>query len=107
MAEITRRPSVPVNVGGVWIGGHHSIAVQSMTNTDTADVAATVKQAEALALAGSELVRITVNTREAARGVYEIVTPLPDRPITVPVLGDLHYNRHILVSQNPVSAPAT
>ena len=69
MAEITRRPSVPVNVGGVCIGGTYPIAVQSMTNTDTADVASTVKQTEALAAAGSELVRITVNTREAAQAV--------------------------------------
>src|SRR5262245_12397951 len=106
MAEITRRPSVPVNVGGVWIGGNHSIAVQSMTNTDTADVAATVKQAEALALAGSELVRITVNTREAARGVYEIVTRLRDRHITVPIIGDFHYNGHILLREYPDCARA-
>ena len=63
MADIARRTSIPVNVGGVWIGGSYPIAVQSMTNTDTADVRATVAQVEALALAGSELVRITVNTR--------------------------------------------
>jgi (E)-4-hydroxy-3-methylbut-2-enyl-diphosphate synthase len=106
MAEITRRPTVPVNVGGVWIGGNHSIAVQSMTNTDTADVAATVKQAEALALAGSELVRITVNTHEAARGVYEIVTRLRDRHITVPIIGDFHYNGHILLREYPDCARA-
>src|SRR5262252_1011913 len=106
MAEITRRPSVPVNVGGVWIGGNHSIAVQSMTNTDTADVAATVQQAEALALAGSELVRITVNTREAARAVYEIVARLRDRHITVPIIGDFHYNGHILLREYPDCARA-
>src|SRR5499433_1657230 len=99
MADITRRPSVAVNVGGVWIGGNHSIAVQSMTNTDTADITATVKQAEALALAGSELVRITVNTREAARAVYEIVARLRDRHITVPIIGDFHYNGHILLRE--------
>ena len=73
MAEINRRATIAVNVGGVWIGGNHPIAVQSMTNTDTADVARTVEQAQALALAGSELVRVTVNTREAARAVAEIV----------------------------------
>src|SRR5215471_18039160 len=106
MAEITRRPSVPVDVGGVWIGGNHSIAVQSMTNTDTADITATVKQAEALALAGSELVRITVNTREAARAVYEIVARLRDRHITVPIIGDFHYNGHILLREYPDCARA-
>src|SRR5215510_6954688 len=106
MAEITRRPSVPVNVGGVWIGGHHSIAVQSMTNTDTADVAATVKQAELLALAGSELVRITVNTHEAARAVPEIVSRLRDRHISAPIIGDFHYNGHILLREYPQCAAA-
>jgi (E)-4-hydroxy-3-methylbut-2-enyl-diphosphate synthase len=106
MAEITRRPSVAVNVGGVWIGGNHPIAVQSMTNTDTADAAATVKQAEALALAGSELVRITVNTREAARAVSEIVTRLRDRHITAPIIGDFHYNGHILLREYPECARA-
>src|SRR5262249_25739357 len=100
-AEITRRPSIPVKVGGVWIGGEHPIAVQSMTNTDTADAAATAKQAEALALAGSELVRITVNTREAARPVTEIAGRLRDRTITAPIIGDFHYNGHILLREYP------
>src|SRR5262249_12846216 len=99
MAEITRQPSIPVSVGGVWIGGNHPIAVQSMTNTDTADVAATVKQAEALSLAGSELVRITVNTHEAARAVPEIVRRLRDRAIQTPIIGDFHYNGHILLRE--------
>ena len=99
MAEITRRPSIPVNVGGVWVGGTHPIAVQSMTNTDTADIEATVKQTEALALAGSELVRVTVNTREAAQALPEIVKRLRDRHITVPVIGDFHYNGHILLRE--------
>ena len=106
MAEITRKPTVPVNVGGVWIGGPHPIAVQSMTNTDTADVNATVKQAEALAAAGSELVRITVNTHEAARAVAEIVTRLRDRHISVPLIGDFHYNGHILLRAYPACARA-
>jgi (E)-4-hydroxy-3-methylbut-2-enyl-diphosphate synthase len=97
MAEITRRTSVPVNVGGVWVGGDHPIVVQSMTNTDTADIAATVKQTEALALAGSELVRVTVNTREAAQAIPEIVSRLRDRHIAVPVIGDFHFNGHILL----------
>ena len=99
MAEITRRASIPVNVGGVWVGGNHSIVVQSMTNTDTADIAATVKQTEALALAGSELVRVTVNTREAAQAIPEIVNRLRDRHIIVPVIGDFHYNGHILLRE--------
>jgi len=106
MAEITRRPSTPVNVGGVWIGGNHPIAVQSMTNTDTADVAATVKQTETLALAGSELVRITVNTHEAARAVSEIVIRLRDRHIATPIIGDFHYNGHILLREYPQCARA-
>src|SRR5262245_21006203 len=106
MAEITRQPSVPVNVGGVWIGGNHPIAVQSMTNTDTADVAATVKQAEALALAGSELVRITVNSHEAARAVPEIVSQLRERHIRAPIIGDFHYNGHILLREYPACAQA-
>ena len=99
MAEITRRPSVPVNVGGVCVGGAYPIAVQSMTNTDTEDVASTVKQTEALAAAGSELVRITVNTREAAEAVPHIVRTLRDRHITVPIIGDFHYNGHILLRE--------
>ncbi len=106
MAEILRRASVPVNVGGVWVGGGHPIAVQSMTNTDTADVAATAAQVEALAHAGSELVRVTVNTREAARAVPEIVRRLRDRHVTIPIIGDFHYNGHILLSEYPDCARA-
>src|SRR5881397_2446780 len=106
MAEIKRRTTIPVNVGGVWIGGNHPIAVQSMTNTDTADVAATVDQAQALALAGSELVRVTVNTREAARAVPEIVSRLRQRHITAPIIGDFHYNGHILLREYPDCAHA-
>lgn len=104
MAEILRRSSIPVNVAGVWIGGGHPIAVQSMTNTDTADAAATVAQAQALAQAGSELVRVTVNTREAARAVPEIVHRLRDRHINTPVIGDFHYNGHILLREYPACA---
>ena len=106
MAEITRRATIPVNVGGVWIGGNHPIAVQSMTNTDTADVAATVAQVQALALAGSELVRVTVNTREAARAVPEIVARLRERHIIAPIIGDFHYNGHILLREYPDCARA-
>jgi (E)-4-hydroxy-3-methylbut-2-enyl-diphosphate synthase len=99
MAEIKRRPSIPVNVGGVWIGGAHPIAVQSMTNTDTADAESTVRQTETLALAGSELVRITVNTHEAARAVPEIVHRLRDKGLRTPIIGDFHYNGHILLRE--------
>jgi (E)-4-hydroxy-3-methylbut-2-enyl-diphosphate synthase len=99
MAEIVRRRSIPVKVGKVWVGGDHAIAVQSMTNTDTADVAGTVEQVAALAQAGSELVRVTVNTREAARAVPEIVTRLRARHIDVPLIGDFHYNGHILLRE--------
>jgi (E)-4-hydroxy-3-methylbut-2-enyl-diphosphate synthase len=77
-----------------------------MTNTDTADVIATVKQTEALALAGSELVRVTVNTHEAARAVSEIVRRLRDKHITTPIIGDFHYNGHILLREYPDCARA-
>lgn len=106
MAEIVRRRSIPVNIGGVWVGGDQPIAVQSMTNTDTANVAATVDQVIALAAAGSELVRVTVNTREAARAVPEIVDRLRNRGHRVPIVGDFHYNGHILLRENPNCARA-
>jgi (E)-4-hydroxy-3-methylbut-2-enyl-diphosphate synthase len=95
----TRRKSVPVNVGGVFVGGLHPIVVQSMTNTDTVDVKATALQIEALARAGSELVRITVNTRQAAAAVCHIMERLGERGIQVPVIGDFHYNGHILLKE--------
>src|SRR5688572_33505279 len=91
MAQIQRRQSIPVQVGNVGIGGSHPVRVQSMTNTDTADAEATVSQIEALAAAGSELVRITVNTREAAAAVPGIVSRLRDRGIGNPDIGDFHY----------------
>ena len=106
MPEIRRRRSIPVPVGNVWIGGEHPIAVQSMTNTDTADVSSTVAQVEALAAAGSDLVRITVNTREAARAVPEIAQRLRGRGIRVPIIGDFHYNGHILLREYPECARA-
>jgi (E)-4-hydroxy-3-methylbut-2-enyl-diphosphate synthase len=106
MAEITRRSSLPVRVGGVAVGGSYPIVVQSMTNTDTADVDTTVRQIETLALAGSELVRVTVNTREAARAVPEIVDRLRQRHITAPIIGDFHYNGHILLREFPACARA-
>ena len=99
MTTIKRRLSIPVKVGGVYTGGTRPIVVQSMTNTDTADIAATVAQTAALARAGSELVRVTVNTREAAAAVAEIVNRLADQGITTPIIGDFHYNGHILLTE--------
>jgi (E)-4-hydroxy-3-methylbut-2-enyl-diphosphate synthase len=106
MAEIIRRRSIPVKVGDIWIGGDHPIAVQSMTNTDTADVKATSEQIETLAAAGSELVRVTVNTPGAARAVPAITRRLRDRGIRVPLIGDFHYNGHLLLNEFPECASA-
>ena len=106
MAQIPRRPSIPVKVGPEWIGGSHPVRVQSMTNTDTADVSSTVSQIEALAVAGSELVRITVNTREAASAVPEIVSTIRDHGFNTPIIGDFHYNGHILLREYPACARA-
>src|SRR5437588_11572913 len=106
MAEIRRRASVAVNIGGVRVGGRNPIVVQSMTNTDTADVASTVNQTMALANAGSELVRVTVNTEEAARAVPKIVDTLDKFGMRVPVVGDFHYNGHILLKKYPEMARA-
>jgi (E)-4-hydroxy-3-methylbut-2-enyl-diphosphate synthase len=101
-----RRRTLPVDVGGVGVGGHHAIAVQSMTNTDTADVSKTVDQVAALSRAGSELVRVTVDTRQAAEAVPEIVSHLRDQGVDTPVIGDFHYNGHILLSEFPQCAGA-
>jgi (E)-4-hydroxy-3-methylbut-2-enyl-diphosphate synthase len=101
-----RRKSVGVIVGGVQVGGGAPIVVQSMTNTDTEDAAATAGQVAALAAAGSELVRITVNTNEAAQAVPEIVKRLHDQGITVPIIGDFHYNGHLLLTRYPECARA-
>ncbi|HZS33854.1 MAG TPA: flavodoxin-dependent (E)-4-hydroxy-3-methylbut-2-enyl-diphosphate synthase [Methylomirabilota bacterium] len=101
MAQIERRATVTVNVGGVPVGGAHPVVVQSMTNTDTADARATIAQVRALAQAGSELVRVTVNNDEAARAVPEIV-----REVEVPVIGDFHYNGHVLLRKYPACARA-
>ncbi len=97
---------MPVRIGTLWIGGEAPIAVQSMTDTDTADVAATVAQVRALVEAGSELVRITVNHEAAARAVPEIVRRLRDEGITVPIVGDFHYNGHLLLTRFPACAQA-
>jgi (E)-4-hydroxy-3-methylbut-2-enyl-diphosphate synthase len=99
VAIIKRRKSVTAKIGNVFVGEGHLLAIQSMTNTDTADVEATVSQIAALARAGSELVRVTVNTREAAAAVPEIVKRLQEQGFDVPVIGDFHYNGHILLTQ--------
>ena len=106
MAAKGRRSSVAVRVGSVMVGGSHPIVVQSMTNTDTADTAGTVNQVMALANAGSELVRVTVNTEEAARAVPSIVETLYMFGCRVPVIGDFHYNGHILLKKYPEMARA-
>lgn len=103
---ITRRKSVAVDVDGVKVGAGHPIVVQSMTNTDTVDVAATALQVEQLARAGSELVRVTVNTRQAAAAVPHIAERLGERGVTVPIIGDFHYNGHILLKEFPDCARA-
>src|ERR1019366_3974526 len=106
MAQITRRKSVAVNVGGVRIGGDYPIVVQSMTNTDTADVTSTVNQMMALACACSELVRVTVNTDAAAAAVPKIVDTLNLFGVKVPIIGDFHYNGHLLLRKYPACARA-
>ena len=101
-----RRTSLPVDVGGVVIGGTAPIVVQSMTNTDTADVAATVRQITDLASAGSEIVRITVDRDEAAKAVPHIREQLAQAGVSVPLVGDFHYNGHTLLKENPAAAEA-
>ena len=95
-----------MRVGEVPVGSSHPVVVQSMTNTDTADVESTVRQVEELAEAGSELVRVTVNTSAAAAAVPEIVTRLDSRGVSVPLIGDFHFNGHILLPGNPECAAA-
>ena len=101
-----RRPTVTAHVGSVPVGSAHPIVVQSMTNTDTADVIGTVAQVAALASAGSQLVRVTVNNDEAAAAVSEIVARLADEGINVPIVGDFHYNGHLLLAKYPDCARA-
>jgi (E)-4-hydroxy-3-methylbut-2-enyl-diphosphate synthase len=101
-----RRQTVTTDVGGVLVGSGHPVVVQSMTNTDTADAAATAAQVAALAAAGSELVRITVNHDEAAAAVPEIVARLADQGVGVPIVGDFHYNGHLLLRRHPDCARA-
>src|ERR1700757_3762213 len=106
MAQIQRRKTVTATVGGVRVGSDAPVVVQSMTNTDTADIAATVKQVAALARAGSELVRVTVNNDDAAAAVAPIVDELDKQGIQVPIIGDFHYNGHILLTKYPDCARA-
>jgi (E)-4-hydroxy-3-methylbut-2-enyl-diphosphate synthase len=102
-----RRPTVSVDVGGVLVGSAHPIVVQSMTNTDTADADATAIQVARLAHAGSQLVRVTVNTEEAAAAVPEMMRKLRDNlGVDVPVIGDFHYNGHKLLVEYPEMAKA-
>src|SRR6185312_8178413 len=103
---IIRRSSRRVDVGGVPVGAGAPIVVQSMTNTDTADIAATVEQVRALANAGSELVRVTVNTTEAAAAVAQIRRRLDDAGCAVPLIGDFHFNGHKLLTEHPACARA-
>jgi (E)-4-hydroxy-3-methylbut-2-enyl-diphosphate synthase len=101
-----RRPSVQVSIGKVRVGGSAPIVVQSMTNTDTADVEGTTRQVQSLARAGSELVRITVNTAEAAAAVAPIRERLDRSGTTVPLIGDFHFNGHKLLREHPECAAA-
>jgi len=106
MANIQRRKTVTASIGGVRVGSDAPVVVQSMTNTDTADIASTVQQVAALARAGSELVRVTVNNDEAAAAVAPIVEQLERQGVRVPVIGDFHYNGHILLKKYPECARA-
>ncbi len=103
---ITRRTSIPVTVGNITVGGPAPIIVQSMTNTDTADVAKTVAQIKELADAGSELVRITVDVKASAAAVPAIVEQLRSDGYTTPIIGDFHYNGHLLLTEFPDCAAA-
>ena len=101
-----RRDSIQVMVGDVPVGGGAPIVVQSMTNTDTADIEATIEQVDQLHLAGSELVRLTVNNEQAAKAVPYIKEGLINKGVTVPLIGDFHYNGHVLLSKYPDMAQA-
>jgi (E)-4-hydroxy-3-methylbut-2-enyl-diphosphate synthase len=106
MASIQRRTSVTCAIGNVRVGSDAPVVVQSMTNTDTADVSSTVEQVASLARAGSELVRVTVNNDDAAAALPHIVEQLDKRGIDVPIIGDFHYNGHILLKKYPACARA-
>jgi (E)-4-hydroxy-3-methylbut-2-enyl-diphosphate synthase len=104
MSLQTRHKTVAVDVGGVLVGGGHPIVVQSMTNTDTADVEGTARQVAALARAGSELVRVTVDREEAADAVPRIKERLAQMGVSVPIVGDFHYIGHKLLAEHPACA---
>ncbi len=106
MPEIQRRRAVTVNIGRVRVGSDSPVVVQSMTNTDTADVESTVQQVAALARAGSEMVRVTVNNDEAAKAVPYIVEELAKKGWSTPIIGDFHYNGHQLLKKYPETAKA-
>jgi len=106
MPEIQRRRAVTVNIGGVRVGSDSPVVVQSMTNTDTADVESSVQQIAALARAGSEMVRVTVNNDEAAKAVPAIVEELAKKGWSTPIIGDFHYNGHLLLRKYPETAKA-
>ena len=106
MATIVRRRTPTALIGPVAVGSDHPVVVQSMTNTDTADIASTVLQVAALAGAGSELVRVTVNNDEAAAAVPAIVEELDRIGVSVPIIGDFHYNGHLLLTKYPDCARA-
>ncbi len=106
MPKPARRPSVPVRIGRVTAGGAEPVVVQSMTNTDTADIEGTAAQVRSLALAGSELVRVTVNTDAAAAAVPHIVERLARLGVDVPIVGDFHFNGHKLLRDHPACAEA-
>src|SRR5438105_4740261 len=104
MSQIQRRTTPTVHIGQVRLGSDAPVVVQSMTNTDTADIGGTIKQVAALARAGSELVRVTVNNDAAAQAVPHIVEGLEKIGVPVPVIGDFHYNGHLLLKKYPECA---
>jgi (E)-4-hydroxy-3-methylbut-2-enyl-diphosphate synthase len=110
MPEIQRRKTVTVKIGSgsgqVKVGSEAPVVVQSMTNTDTADAASTIQQVAELVEAGSEIVRVTVNNDDAARALPHIVEGLAKRDINVPIIGDFHYNGHLLLKKYPACARA-
>jgi (E)-4-hydroxy-3-methylbut-2-enyl-diphosphate synthase len=106
MPVIHRRKTVPVTIGTIRVGSDAPVVVQSMTNTDTADIESTVQQIAALARAGSELVRITVNNDEAAKAVPYIVEGIRAKGWNTPIIGDFHYNGHLLLAKYPDTAEA-
>ena len=101
MAEIQRRKTSTATIGGVRVGSNAPVMVQSMTNTDTADIPGTIKQVAALARAGSEVVRVTVNNDDAAKAIPHIVEGLEKQGLSVPIVGDFHYNGHLLLTKYP------